>query len=53
MLESSSRFLDAGKQARLGGPGDELAALHSLAYGSTHLLDGLWRQLELDQALGN
>jgi transposase len=56
LIESLSRFLDAGEQARvqarLGGVGDELEVERSLAYGGTYLLDQLWRRLELDQALG-
>lgn len=56
LIESLSRFLDAGEQARvqarLGGLGDELEIERSLAYGGTYLLDRLWHRLELDQALG-
>jgi hypothetical protein len=51
LVASLARLLDPARAAALTAPGD-LAYLGSRPIGGTHVLDGLWRQLGLDAAIG-
>jgi hypothetical protein len=51
LIGSLSRLLDPGAAAALTGPAD-LAFTDSRAIGGAHVLDGLWRRLGIDTAIG-
>jgi Transposase DDE domain len=50
LVASLAKLLDPARAAALTGPGD-LAYLGSRPLGGTHVLDGLWRRLGLDEVM--
>jgi len=51
LIGSLTRLLDPAAAAALSGPGD-LAFTDSRPLGGAHVLDGLWRRLGIDAAIG-
>jgi hypothetical protein len=52
LIGALTRLLDPGAAAAAAGPG-ELAFTDSRPIGGAHALDGLWRRLGIDTAIGN